>query len=359
MILVDFAHLCNRYIFTTISSAKPKKINGKVVTEDISGLFVHGVITNLLYLAKEFSKEYGELVLALEGKSWRKDFYPEYKEHRNKKRNDSEVNWDEMFKIITDLSSSLKNHFGIRTIQTNRAEGDDVIAILVKNSSEKSLIVSSDKDFKQLCLYDHATLFDPIKKEIVTFQSKSEIESELIKHIIKGDESDNIPSVISREKFSPEFIAYLKENEIFTNNPEEFFNLEISKHLVENFNIYETYTSGKNKGKEKETKAIYKKAFLTEKRIKEIEEIIKEKSDDYLLKLFEFNKKLIDFTEIPKDVEKEILEAFKNSEKIEANPMEMMNFCLKYRLVNLVKNLQFFHSNNVKKSELSLNLSEW
>ena len=66
MILVDFAHLCNRYIFTTISSAKPKKINGKVVTEDISGLFVHGVITNLLYLAKEFSKEYGELVLALE-----------------------------------------------------------------------------------------------------------------------------------------------------------------------------------------------------------------------------------------------------------------------------------------------------
>ena len=115
----------------------------------------------------------------------------------------------------------------------------------------------------------------------------------------------------------------------------------------------------KNKGKEKETKAIYKKAFLTEKRIKEIEEIIKEKSDDYLLKLFEFNKKLIDFTEIPKDVEKEILEAFKNSEKIEANPMEMMNFCLKYRLVNLVKNLQFFHSNNLKKSELSPDLSEW
>ena len=95
------------------------------------------------------------------------------------------------------------------------------------------------------------------------------------------------------------------------------------------------------------------------KRIKEIEEIIKEKSDDYLLKLFEFNKKLIDFTEIPKEVEKEILEAFKNSEKIEANPMEMMNFCLKYRLVNLVKNLQFFHSNNLKKSEILTDLSEW
>ena len=130
MILVDFAHLCNRYIFTAIASARPKKLNGKAVTDEFSGLFVHGVITNLLHLSKNYSQEYGDLVLALEGKSWRRDVYPEYKAHRAKKRTDSEVNWDDMYVVINDLSDALKDKFGIKAIKVDRAEGDDVIAAL-------------------------------------------------------------------------------------------------------------------------------------------------------------------------------------------------------------------------------------
>lgn len=359
MILVDFAHLCNRYIFTAIANSKPKKIKGKAVTEDFSGLFIHGVITNLLFLSKEFSKEYGELVLALEGKSWRKEFYPEYKAHRVKKKTESDVNWDEIYPIIDDLSSSLKEHFGVKAIKVYRAEGDDVIAALIKNSSEKSLIVSSDKDFKQLCVYRHANLYDPIKKKMVEFESNEEVENELFKHIIKGDETDNIPSVVSKEKFTPEFISFLQQNDVFVTSPGEFFKLDISQHLIDKYDVFEKYISGKQKGENKETKAIFKKTAITSNKLKEIEQEIKEGNNQWLLEQYNFNKKLIDLSEIPEDVEKSILNEFDNLKSIEANPMEMVNFCAKYRLMSLVKEIQFFHMKDVKCSELSLDSSEW
>lgn len=359
MILVDFAHLCNRYIFTAVANAKPKKIKGKAVTEDFAGLFVHGVITNLLFLSKEFSKEYGELVLALEGKSWRKEFYPEYKAHRVKKRTESDVNWDEIYLIIDDLSNSLKEYFGIKAIKVERAEGDDVIAALIKNSSEKSLIVSSDKDFKQLCIHNHANLYDPIKRKMIEFESDKEVMDELFKHIIKGDESDNIPSVISKEKFTPEFIAYLQQNDVFVTSPEEFFKLEISSHLIDKYDVYEKYISGKQKGENKDTKAIFKKAVITANKLKEIAQEIKDENNQWLLEQYKFNKKLIDLSEIPEDIEKSILDEFKSLKNIEANPMEMMNFCAKHRLMSLVKDIQFFHTNDVKSAELSLDSSEW
>lgn len=359
MILVDFAHLCNRYIFTAIANARPKKINGKAVTDEFSGLFVHGVITNLLHLSKNYSSEYGDLVLALEGKSWRKDVYPEYKAHRVKKRTESEVNWDEMYVVINDLSDALRDQFAIKAIKVDRAEGDDVIAALVRNSSEKSLIVSSDKDFKQLCIHKHIDLYDPMKRKMVEFGSPEEIKAELLKHIIRGDDSDNIPSVIARDKFTPEFVAYLHQNDVFVDSPEQFFKLEISQHLINEYDVFEKYASGKLKGQNKETKAIFKKCMLTEKKISEITEELKDKNNSWLREQFKFNQKLIDLSNIPEDIEAEILETFKSLESIEPNPLEMVNFCAKYRLMNLVKNIQYFHIKERKTVSLGVDTNEW
>lgn len=285
--------------------------------------------------------------------------YPEYKAHRVKKRTESEVNWDEIYVIINELSNALTEHFGIKAIKVDRAEGDDVIAVLVNNKSEKSLIVSSDKDFKQLCIHKHVDLYDPIKRKMVEFSSPEEIKAELLKHIIKGDDSDNIPSVIAKEKFTPEFIAYLHQNDVFVNSPEEFFKLEISKHLINKYDVFEKYLSGKLKGQNKDTKAIFKKTMMTENKIKEISAALKDSNNAWLREQFKFNQKLIDLTKIPSDIEAEILEAYKSLESIEPNPLEMVNFCAKHRLMNLVKDIQYFHIKERKTESSGVEKNEW
>lgn len=345
MILVDFAHLCNRYVFATCATIKPKKQDGKFITKEYQNFFIHGILTNLNFIKKEFEKSFGEVVICLEGKSWRKDAYPDYKAQRSVKKEKSEVNWDEIYEVINDLAEALRNYFGIKVISSQRAEADDIIAVVCKNYPGSHLIISSDKDFKQLLLLDNVKQYDPMKKVMKNF-TKEEILEDLELHIIKGDDVDNIKSIAYKEKFSPEFTQYLRENNIFTKNPKEFFSLECSKDLVEKYDVFEKYASGKLKGQNKETKSIFKKAIMTKQKVDSLRNFLKDSknADSWIMEQYKLNQSLIDFNYIPKDVVDEIIFDIKNNRKQDAKPLEMMTFCSKYQLKEFVKNIQAFHN---------------
>ena len=72
MILVDFNHLNSRILHSSIATLRPKKKNGKYVTEDFKDFMINGILTSFGYFIKTF-KEYGEIICCLEGRSWRKD----------------------------------------------------------------------------------------------------------------------------------------------------------------------------------------------------------------------------------------------------------------------------------------------
>jgi 5'-3' exonuclease len=86
--------------------------------------------------------------------NWRKKIYGDYKAKREK---DSEIDWPFVFETYENFKKNIINFKSIKQIQVGNAEGDDIIAYIVRKSNEKgysNLIISVDGDLYQLLDYD-------------------------------------------------------------------------------------------------------------------------------------------------------------------------------------------------------------
>ena len=67
-------------------------------TEVDENLLRHMVLNSIRANKIKFSDEYGELVIAADGKrSWRKEVFAYYKANRKRDRDASELNWNQIF----------------------------------------------------------------------------------------------------------------------------------------------------------------------------------------------------------------------------------------------------------------------
>ena len=179
------------------------QINGRNAVELSEDLVRHMVLNSLRGINKKFRKDYGELVIASDGKhSWRKQIFPNYKANRKKNREQSGHDWETIFDVINRIKSELKEFMPYKLIELETAEADDVIAVLIRkmekivgpNHAKKILIVSGDKDFIQLH-NEWVKQYNPILNKYV---GKDETPSIYIKeHILKGDRSDGVPNILS------------------------------------------------------------------------------------------------------------------------------------------------------------------
>lgn len=161
------------------------------------GLFRHMVINSLRSYKQKFGDEYGEMVIACDDKNyWRRQIFPYYKANRKKNREESELNWTQIFEIFNKIKQEIKDHFPYPVVQVESAEADDIIASLVKgnNGASKILILSGDKDFVQLHTYPGVKQYDPVRKKWITHDNP---ERFLVEHILKGDTGDGVPNVLS------------------------------------------------------------------------------------------------------------------------------------------------------------------
>lgn len=160
------------------------------------GLFRHMVINSLRSYKQKFQQEYGEIIIACDDRNyWRKQAFPYYKANRKKHRDASEINWAQVFDIFNKIKGEIKDHFPYRVIQVESAEADDIIATLVtENKDETILILSADKDFVQLQKYRTVKQYDPIRKKWIKEDNPQQY---LYEHILKGDQGDGIPNILS------------------------------------------------------------------------------------------------------------------------------------------------------------------
>ena len=179
------------------------QINGRNAVELSEDLVRHMVLNSIRGINKKFRKDYGELVIASDGKhSWRKQIFPNYKANRKKNREQSGHDWETIFDVINRIKSELIEFMPYKLIEVETAEADDIIAVLIRkiqrvvgpNHAKKMLIVSGDKDFIQLHS-DNVRQYNPILNKYV---GKDETPSIYIReHILKGDRSDGVPNVLS------------------------------------------------------------------------------------------------------------------------------------------------------------------
>ena len=179
------------------------QINGRQAVELSEDLIRHMVLNSLRGHNKKFRKEYGEMVIACDSKNvWRREVFPNYKAGRKANREKSDHDWNAIFAMLGNIKSEIREFLPYKVLELETAEADDIIAAIVRrvqnrvgpNHLKKILILSGDKDFIQLH-NEWVKQYNPVLNKYV---GKDENPALYIKeHILKGDRSDGIPNVLS------------------------------------------------------------------------------------------------------------------------------------------------------------------
>ena len=159
----------------------------------------HMILNSIRMYNKKFRKEYGEMVIATDSSNWRRDAFPQYKFKRRDGREESTLDWNEIFRIINLVFEEIGDNLPYKTIKIDGCEADDIIGALVEMTQEFGkhddvMIVSADKDFIQLQKYNNVRQFSPMTKKFI---QDSNPRRYLFDQILKGDSSDGVPNIFS------------------------------------------------------------------------------------------------------------------------------------------------------------------
>ena len=226
MILVDYSQVALSGIL-----AFQRELKGNET--EVKNLIRHVTLSTLKSYKKKYGKEYGELVVCCDGrKYWRREFFENYKAGRKKAREKSDLDWGLIFDTLNEMRRDIAEHFPYRVIHVDRAEADDIIAILTKWAQEndlvmdglfeepqKILILSSDGDFKQLHQIGNVKQWSPMQKKYVV-GTKQEIIEKKIEHIVKGDAGDGVPNILSKDDV---FVTGERQKPMSAKRLQEFF----------------------------------------------------------------------------------------------------------------------------------------
>jgi 5'-3' exonuclease len=347
MILVDYSSIMHRMIHSSVSKCNPKEIDGKYVTKDFIDYTKYLIFENLFQIQKEHEDNFGEMVICLDNSTngyWRKDIYPDYKAGRRKNRDESKVNFGEVFQELDSLMTQIKLNLPWRVLSVPRAEADDIMLVLAKEfcEYEKILIHSPDKDMIQ-AQRDTENVFQYsglTRKWLVPENKHDHMEHWITEHVCLGDASDEVPKVVDHTEFSGNFLKYLSEKGYNISTPMEFesspFSKEEKQALFDNFNIFKT----NRKDEDLDTKDIYKDTRFGPTTLQKA--ISKYGSVDAWLDShplyrgnYERNFKLVMEEGIPQYIRDGIIEAYRN-EKVDHNILEFETYLSNNNLKSLI-----------------------
>jgi 5'-3' exonuclease len=170
------------------------------------GMCLHILFSSMNFVSKKFG---GHVIIASEGRSWRKDVYPIYKENRKvlqgqiSQKDLREV--QAMYDALDDTLDFFKQKTNCTVLQHPEMEADDLIAAWVQKHKDKHhVIVSSDSDYLQL-IKPNVEIYNGITNNLITldgyFDNKGNLLKEtpdpewmLFQKCMRGDSSDNVKS---------------------------------------------------------------------------------------------------------------------------------------------------------------------
>ena len=285
MILIDYNQIA-------LSNIIIQKLNDE-------NMIRHMILNSIRMYNKKYRDDYGQMIICCDGpNTWRREYFPEYKANRKKGRDDSGLDWNEIFRILNLVRDEISTNLPYKVLHLNGCEADDIIGTLVLETQEFGKdepvkIVSSDKDFIQLQRFKNVSQFSPIQKKEVKDKNP---RTYLFNHIIKGDSGDGVPNVKSADNTFVE--EGLRQTPIRAKQIEEW--LDNSEKLSEIM-------------------------------------------DSEIYRNYQRNKTLIDLTQIPENISTSIINKFNNTKK----PMQMkvLNYLIKKRCNQLIECVEEFYNN--------------
>ena len=264
---------------------------------DDEALIRHMILNSIRMYNKKYRDEYGQMVICTDGfNTWRKEYFPQYKAARKKNRTESNLDWNEIFRVLNQIREDLANHFPYKVVHMEGCEADDVIGALTIDSqefgkNEPIMIISSDKDFIQLQRYSNVKQFSPIQKKAVSDPNPRKY---LFEHILKGDKGDGIPNILSGDNT---FVDEIRQSPMTAKKIEHF------AHNADKLEEVMTTEEFRN---------------------------------------FQRNKTLIDLHDIPSDRFQSIIDNYNNQKP--AMRMKVLNYLVKNRCNNLIESVEEFYN---------------
>lgn len=311
--------------------------NRSLGVDNMIGMAFHLILSSM---KKEYTKWNGtHVVMFLEGRSWRKDLYPQYKANRKTAYGLLSPQEQEDHKILTeafnDFIDYIDTNTNISVLRNKNAEADDMVALWVESHpDDKHVLISSDSDFFQLLRHPNFTLYDPVKDILITrdgiFNDKGKRLSFTITSSAKikvGKEDPNFQP----EPLWYEYALFLKciRGDSGDNILSAYPGVR-ERGTKKSVGIREAYEDYSNKGYSWNN-------FMLQKWV-DHESVEKTVKDAY-----EFNKKLIDLSLIPDDIKVSCLETIATELERESVPaskigISFMKFCGKWDLKKIGDN---------------------
>lgn len=255
----------------------------------------HVVLNTLRSYNVKYRQKYGQMVICTDtGNYWRKEVFPPYKASRHTARENDEVDWKEVFRIMNVVRDEIREFMPWKMISVPRTESDDVIAALVEmtqefGKTEPVMIISADGDFAQLQRHSNVSQFSPQTKKAVKDVTAGR---NLREKILRGDSGDGIPNVLSGDTC---FIDKVRQTPLSSKKLE---------HWISNWDT------------------------------------LQEHMDEKTYRNFQRNRRLIDFTQIPEDIRAAVVA------KYEETPVppksRVYNYLVTRRCSNLISSASDF-----------------
>jgi hypothetical protein len=288
MILVDLNQVMISNLIMQIRNAN--ELNESLIR--------HMVMNSIRMYNVKFKEKYGELIICADAKKyWRRDLFPYYKASRKKAREQSPLDWNLIFESLNKIRDELKDNFPYKVIHIDKTEADDIIAtichkfgvMLNNDSTEKILILSSDKDFLQLQKFANVEQYSPMQKK---FLRESNPDRFLKEHILRGDTGDGVPNFLSSD---------------------DVFVIEGTRQKP-----------------------------LTEKKLNTwLSQKPEEFCDERMLRNYKRNESLIDLSKVPEEYQTKILAAYDEPKKV-VGKEKLLNFFIQNRMKMLIEHIHEF-----------------
>lgn len=271
---------------------------GNIITQKLDiqeDMIRHMILNSIRMYNKRFRKDYGQVIIACDNSSWRRDYFPNYKFKRREGREESSIDWGEVFRIINQVRDEIRDNFPYKVLHIDKCEADDIIGALVENTQEFGqhepvMIVSADKDFIQLHKHDNVRQFSPMTKKFIEDKNP---RTYITEHVFKGDSSDGVPNVLSPDNT---FVDGIRQSPVTKKKIENWMSNIDDLRSVMNEETYRNYCR---------------------------------------------NKKLIDLSEMPDDIRQNIINTYENTKA--ASKLKVLNFLIKKRCKMLIESVEEFY----------------
>lgn len=212
----------NYFVFSRLF-VMPKPKSGKLLGDDkAKGQFMRKLAIDFASEMRKLSAFVDDVVIAVDSKSWRKDLYPE-SDYKGTRKQDSDVDWNAVYGTYEQFQEILKSK-GVTIHQTQGAEADDVLfgwSTMLNGRGKSCIVWTGDRDLIQLVNYSeandaHTIWYYNTKKSLYAFEGFTQaMEASASSDLSNDDMLFNMGGQhMMRDRYQGDILQWVKDNKV-------------------------------------------------------------------------------------------------------------------------------------------------